>query len=395
MNVHPNKELYSQDSLLDHIEQAMREKEQAGRADEVRHGLVAQVANATPAVNEAFRRTLRARVLAEGTEKGRRDMTNQGHALPNRVRPNTRRPVNLWRFALVTLAAILIVTLALTRTRTQVMERNDVPVGRPGSGGRLTAEDFDALAEALNRAPAPRTVVVYPDGASPIAQRVRHETVPLVLGKNATAAEIVGMVGVILPPHGFVDLVMAGAQDNDTTRHVRAAMEQTAYRIYHPSGQAVGEVYGALEHSSYLVGPADGALEPIGALFEGGIELVAGDVLDDPKAGTPLRIAFEWRTEEPVSGSPVTFVHLLRDDVELIAQRDAGLLPGAAQEPGEEWRPGEPLRDQFALLLPPTLPAGEYEIRVGIYDAATQMRYGLVEPGGGTYAVVQKWDHGL
>jgi hypothetical protein len=377
MNVYPNRDTQTQDSLLDNIEQAIHEKAQTGRANEAHHGLVAQVANATPAVNEAFRRTLRARILAEGTKKGRRTMTSRDRA----------RPVNLWRFALVTLMAILIVTLALTYTRTQVVEWNDVPVGRPRSGGRLTTEDFDALAEALNSAPAPRTVVVYPDRASPVAERVRHKTVPLVLGEDTTPTAIRGALGMILPPSGFVDLVMAGAEANDTTRQVRAVMEQTLYRLYRPSGQADTEAYGALERSTFLVGPTDMALEPIGAVFEGGIELVAGGVLDDLQPGVPLRMAFDWRIQEPVSDSLVMFVHL-GDDVELVAQRDA--VPGNGIFPVEDWKPGELVRDQFALLLPPTLPAGEYEIRVGIYDSTTLMRYSLIEPEGGTYVVVRQ-----
>jgi hypothetical protein len=101
-----------------------------------------------------------------------------------------------------------------------------------------------------------------------------------------------------------------------------------------------------------------------------------------------LRMAFDWRIQEPVSGSLVTFVHLIREDVELIAQRDA--IPGNGLFPVQDWQPGEVVRDQFALLLPPTLPAGEYEVRVGIYDAETGMRRSLTEPEGETYAVIQQ-----
>ena len=98
-------------------------------------------------------------------------------------------------------------------------------------------------------------------------------------------------------------------------------------------------------------------------------------------------MAFDWRIQEPVSDSLVMFVHL-GDDVELVAQRDA--VPGNGLFPVEDWRPGELVRDQFALLLPPTLPAGEYEIRVGIYDSTTSMRHSLIEPEGGTYVVVRQ-----
>lgn len=113
-------------------------------------------------------------------------------------------------------------------------------------------------------------------------------------------------------------------------------------------------------------------------------------VLDDVQPGIPLRMAFDWRVEDPVSDSLVMFVHLMRDDVELVAQRDA--VPGDGLFPVDEWSPGEPVRDQFALLLPPTLPAGEYEIQVGIYDATTLLRRSLVEPESGTVIVVQQLD---
>jgi hypothetical protein len=169
-------------------------------------------------------------------------------------------------------------------------------------------------------------------------------------------------------------------------------MEQTLYRLYHASGRADAQVYGVLERNTFVVGSTDSALEPIEAVFEGGIELAAGAVLDDLQAGIPLRVALEWRVQEPVNDSLVMFAHLQRGDFELVAQRDA--VPGNGLFPVEEWEPGELVRDQFALLLPPDLPAGEYEIRVGVYDATTQMRRSLVEGGAGTYVVVQRWSVG-
>jgi hypothetical protein len=149
------------------------------------------------------------------------------------------------------------------------------------------------------------------------------------------------------------------------------------------------EVYGALERNTYLAGPVGAELEPIGVIFEGGVELVAGGVLDAPLPGHPLRMVLDWRIEEPVNDSLVMYVHMLRDGVELVAQRDA--VPGNGLFPVTEWVPGEVVRDQFALLLPPTLPAGTYEVQVGLYDAKTQMRHSLVGPEGGTYVVIQEW----
>jgi hypothetical protein len=369
--------MQAQASVLESIERAMDEKREAGRANEERYGLVARVANATPPIDETFRRTLRARVLAHETEK---------------ARPGGRWrlawPVRLGRLVLVSLISVLVVTAVVAYGHIPLIEWKESLVDRFSSQGCLPTEDFDALAEALNRFPAPRTVVFYSDQTSPIAERVRYKAVPLVVGEDTRPAAVQGAVDAILPPSGYVDLVTVAGQEDETIRQVRAAMEQTLYRLYR-LGQADMQVYGALERNTFLVGPSDLALEPIGALFEGGIELVAGSVLDSPEPGTPLRLAFEWRAHRPVSDSVVMFVHVQRGDFELLAQRDA--VPGNGLFPVQEWQPGELVRDQFALLLPSELPIGEYEVRVGLYDATTQMRHSLVEPGEGTYVVVYKW----
>jgi hypothetical protein len=380
MNVYRKGDPQMQHSLLHSIELAVDEKVRTGRASEGRHGLVAQLANATPPVNEAFRRTLRARILAEETKKERQSAISQDRS----------RAFNRRRIALVALTAMLVVMLVFTYTYTRQVEWTDILAGHPDSGGQLAAEDLDELAEAINSAPTPRTVVVYPDRASSIEECVRHKTVPLVLGRDTTPAAIRGALGMVLPSSGFVDLVIADAKDNETTSQVRAAAEQALYRLYRPTGQADTDTFGALERSTFLAGPTDVALEPIGAVFEGGIELVAGGVLDDVQPGIPLRMAFDWRVEDPVSDSLAIFVHLMRDDVEVVAQRDAG--PGDGLFPIEAWKPGELVRDHFALLLPSTLPAGEYEIQVGVYDATTSMRHSLVEPWSGTVVVVQQLD---
>jgi hypothetical protein len=372
------KKLQNQDSLLNSIERAMDEKMRAGRANEEHHGLVARVANATPPIDETFRQTLRARVLAR--ETGRTELGGV---------ERLAQPINRRRFALVALAVALIVASVLSYGHTPLVEWREDLIGRFSSQARLPAEDFDLLAQELNRFPAPRTVVFYPDQASPIAERVRHKTVPLVLGEDTRPAAVQGVVDALLPSSGFVDLVTVSGQEDDAMHQVRATMEQTLYRLYHASGQADVQLYGALERNTFLVGSADLALEPIEAFFENGIELAAGAVLDEPQAGMPLRVALEWRVQAPVSDSVQVFVHVQRDEFELVAQRDA--VPGNGLFPVEEWRPGELVREQFALLLPPEMPVGEYEIQVGIYDATTQMRHSLVEPGAGTFVVIQKW----
>ena len=84
------------------------------------------------------------------------------------------------------------------------------------------------------------------------------------------------------------------------------------------------------------------------------------------------------------------FAHLIYEDSRLIAQWDA--VPGSELFPVVSWEPGELVRHQFALLVPSELPAGKYEIQVGIYSSTHGQRYRVIEPeGGAPYVVVQQF----
>jgi hypothetical protein len=387
MNVQKDRDMWidTDDSFLDSVERAITEKMQAGYADEARYGFTARLANATPPVNETFQRVLRARILTEltrNTEKEKRTMT-----IRNRV-----QTINFWRLSLAGgLAAMLILTLAFAISQhIRVGEpemRVAVPTVAPAS--QLASGDVDALADQLNEEPTSRTVVVFPgDYAETLARHVQHEVVPLTLKDALAMPAIHAALGAALPSSGLVDVIMVDPEATDAERSVRIALEQQLYRLYRPGGAGT-ETFGALERNQYVVGPEDVKLEPIGAVFENGVELVAAGILDDPQPGEPLRLAFDWRVMEPVDDSVVVFAHLICDGGRLVAQRDA--VPGNGLFPAEGWEPGELVRDQFALLLPAELPTGEYEIQVGIYNPTSGQRYRVTGPEGGAYVVVRQF----
>lgn len=372
------------DNPLDDIERAIAEKMQVGHADEANYGFAAQLANAAPPVNETFRRALRARILVELTEVKEEKQTM---AIKNRM-----QAINFWRLSLIGgLAAMLVLILALVVSQHIHMGgpemRATVPTVTPTS--QLASRDVNALVDSINKDPAPRTVIVYPGEYTEIlAGRVQHQVVPLALDNNLDPTAIQTALGAVLPPRGWVDVIIVNQKTTGAARQVLVALEKHLYRLYRLNGTAV-ETYGVLERNQFIVGPKDVALEPIGAIFDGGIELVAGSVFDDPRSGEPLPMAFDWRVAKPVDDSLAMFVHLVCDDSRLIAQWDA--VPGSELSPMEEWEPGELVRHQFALQLPSELPAGEYEIQVGIYSSTNGQRYSLIEPEGETYVIVQQF----
>jgi hypothetical protein len=380
MKVNQKENMQMQNGLLDTVESAMRDKMKTGRASETSFGFVAQLVNATPPVKESFRRALRTRVLAELEKEDQKTMITRERA----------QPALRWRFALVALVATLVVGAAFLSSASLLSEFLRFFGQRGSPALELKGEDLDALTEALSRAPVPRTVLVSADHADAVADRVQHHVVPLELGDTRPSVAIRGSLGTLLPVSGFVDVIAVGQDVSGATAQVRAALEQTLYRLYRASGQVETETFGSLERSVFLAGPADAMLEPTGAVFEGGIELVAGGVLDDLQAGEHLRVALDWRIESPADVSPVVFVHLVHNGGQLVSARDA--VPGNGLFPVPDWEPGDLVRDQFALSVSSDLSPGQYELQVGMYDPETGMRYSLVEPEGGTYVVVQRFN---
>jgi hypothetical protein len=242
------------------------------------------------------------------------------------------------------------------------------------AGPQLAPEDIDALTHRLNEEPDPRTVAVFPaDYAPALAERIQHEVVPLAIGDDLAPAAVQAALGAALPHSGLVDVILVGQNGGETAKRVRASLERQLYRLYRGPGDSGAETFGALERKRYVAGPEGVTLQPIGVTFENGVELVAAGVLDAPRPGEPLRMALEWRAENPVDDPVMVFTHLICDGSRLLAQRDA--VPGNGEFPAPSWQPGEVIRDQFALQLPAELPAGECQIQVGIYNPESGMRY--------------------
>jgi len=368
----------SNKGLLDAVERAIIEKERAGYADEARHGFAARLANATPPVNELFQQALRARVLTELAENGReegREMTARDHL----TTIGLRRLSLIGALAIVAILALVMAVFPRAR------------VWQPGGSGEeviveLDPKDVGALADQLNDEPTSGTVLVFPGAyAETLAGHVRREVVPLTLKGAVTLPAIHAALGAALPPSGLVDMILVSQEETDPERLVRIVLEEQLYRLYRPGG-AEPETFGTLERVRYVVGPETAALEPVGAVFENGVELVAAGILNAPQPGEPLLLALDWRVMEPVDDSVVVFAHLVYGGGQLVAQRDA--VPGNGLFPVEDWEPGELVRDQFALLLPPELPAGAYEVQVGIYDPTSGQRFLITGPEAGPFLAV-------
>jgi hypothetical protein len=120
-------------------------------------------------------------------------------------------------------------------------------------------------------------------------------------------------------------------------------------------------------------------LTPLQANFRGEISLTGYHLATTtPLPGTDLPILLRWQTAKSLPTDLTIFIHLLAPDGSLVAQSDASpawLLP----RPTRRWPRHQPILDRHSLTLPPNLPAGDYTLQVGLYDAQTIERLPLLD----------------
>jgi hypothetical protein len=106
--------------------------------------------------------------------------------------------------------------------------------------------------------------------------------------------------------------------------------------------------------------------QAVGAELGGQARLLGLDVEDG--GGVTLY----WQALAPMETSYTAFVHALAADGTLLAQSDARPAGGARSTTG--WLPGEVVADRHSLPL-----AGAARLAIGLYDAETLARLGVVE----------------
>ena len=90
------------------------------------------------------------------------------------------------------------------------------------------------------------------------------------------------------------------------------------------------------------------------------------------KAGVILPLTFHWQVTQPPAADYTIFVQLIDINGRLAAQHDG--LPQGGYHPTSRWQEAEIIVDRHGLLLPETLPPGDYRLIVGLYSPADGVR---------------------
>jgi hypothetical protein len=118
-----------------------------------------------------------------------------------------------------------------------------------------------------------------------------------------------------------------------------------------------------------------GAISRPAALRLGGVVRWRGsDLPQGPVVpGAALPLTLYWQVEAPVDRDWMTFIHLVDERGERVAQVDR--VPLENLYPPTAWQIGQWLADPYELLLPPDLPPGHYQLLFGWYSGPQRLRW--------------------
>ncbi|MGQ9555126.1 MAG: glycosyltransferase family 39 protein, partial [Anaerolineae bacterium] len=115
-------------------------------------------------------------------------------------------------------------------------------------------------------------------------------------------------------------------------------------------------------------------LEPVDARFGDGIRLrgyrLAVEQTDTGQVVVNLTLV--WQSAGATATSYTVFTHLVGEDGQIYGQQDNAPVSGSY--PTTDWRQDETIVDQYVIAVQADAPAGEYELRLGLYRPDTGER---------------------
>lgn len=185
--------------------------------------------------------------------------------------------------------------------------------------------------------------------------------------------QIKAEVEAVLASHNFVYALFWGFEGFDPNRMVERTLDERAFK-------STDEWYGDVRLVTYgVLGDflPDETNRPDLELYESfllsdgetnsGIQFNWAEVSGlEFRPGDVIGLAIEWEALDGIEARYKVFVHLLDGNGQLVAQRDAE--PVGNLKPTDGWQSGEIVLDQHGLLIPASLPPGEYELMMGLYE---------------------------
>ncbi len=142
------------------------------------------------------------------------------------------------------------------------------------------------------------------------------------------------------------------------------------------AGQPAGNIFLDAGTVAAALVPAANAEPPI-ARLQHGIRLDQHHLV---RHSDRLELELLWSASEAIPDDYQIFVHLVDAAGQQVAYGDAP--PRRGFWPTHLWRPGETVASEHVIPLPPDLPPGEYQLKVGMYDLEGSLRLAAFDATG-------------
>jgi hypothetical protein len=121
---------------------------------------------------------------------------------------------------------------------------------------------------------------------------------------------------------------------------------------------------------AYVYQPPRPYNQPLGAVFGEGLHLRG---YSQQRLGSTLVITPSWDVQTSQPGGLFSFVHVLGPDNATVAQVDAPIDEGLF----DTWQAGQQFGGPLPITLPPDMPAGRYQVVLGVYNSQSGARLPL------------------
>jgi len=199
---------------------------------------------------------------------------------------------------------------------------------------------------------------------------------PLCRTRPCLRAQTEAELGEIAVGHQRLFALYWATEESDPERTVERWLEQHAFKasdtwygdvrlvVY---GVEQGSATGESSQSRPAVDLEDVRLGETIALR--GYSLVQKSVC----RGDVLRVTLFWEAVDAPAGRYKVFLHLVSDSGQIAAQADSE--PGNGMNLTSSWRPEQGMfADRYGVLVPETVPTGQYRLLVGMYDVGDTPR---------------------
>ncbi|MHB1355322.1 MAG: glycosyltransferase family 39 protein [Anaerolineae bacterium] len=221
-----------------------------------------------------------------------------------------------------------------------------------------TAGPDDAI--LINAPSQIETVAYYHHGPQPM--------VPLPSSRPLDKVQVQAELESLASRYERIYGIFWATNESDPERFIETWLDQHTFK-------AIDQWYGNLRLVIYATPHtnSNALQQPTDIIFGNTIHLTGYSLSTlRVRPGDVVQLSLFWQADETINKRFKVFVHLVNEQGQIVAQRDAE--PGGGAALTTTWKPGAVITDSYGVLLPiDTLP-GILTVRIGLYDLESGQR---------------------